>query len=161
MKTRRFDTVEVVTPSDTEIRMLRSFDAPRDLVWEAWTNPKLVPKWLLGPEDWAMPVCEIDLRVGGQWHYLWRHTDGRSLEMRGRYLEIARPERLVSTESWGADWPETVNTLVLEEDGGVTIATQTIRCESRDDRDARLKTGMADGVEMSYQHLQDLLRSRS
>ena len=81
-----------------------------------------MPHWMLGPDGWTMPVCEIDLRPGGAWHFVWRGSDGTEMEMRGVYREIAPPERLVTTESWGGDWPETLNTLVLtEEDGKTTI----------------------------------------
>ena len=104
--------------------MTRVFDAPRRLVFEAWTNPEHLPHWMLGPEGWTMPVCEIDLRPGGAWHFVWHHADGTEMEMRGVYREIVPPERLVSTESWGGDWPETLNTLHLAEQDGKTTVTQ-------------------------------------
>jgi uncharacterized protein YndB with AHSA1/START domain len=97
----RVATTTFTAPSDREIAMTRVFDAPRRLVFEAWTNPEHVPHWLLGPEGWTMPVCEIDLRPGGSWHFVWRRSDGTEMEMRGEYREITPPERLVSTESWG------------------------------------------------------------
>src|SRR5215475_12819686 len=106
------------TPSDREIVITREFDAPRRLVWEAWTRAEHVRRWLLGPEGWTMPVCEIDLRAGGAWHYVWRHANGTEMPMRGVYQEIVPPERLVSTDSWGGDWPETLNTLLLTEENG-------------------------------------------
>src|SRR5687768_13172306 len=71
------------TPSDREVAMTRVFDAPRRLVFEAWTSPKHVPHWMLGPEGWTMPVCEIDLRPGGEWHFVWRKSNGTEMEMRG------------------------------------------------------------------------------
>jgi uncharacterized protein YndB with AHSA1/START domain len=116
----------VTTPSDREVVVTRVFNAPRSLVFEAWTNPKYVPQWMLGPEGWTMPVCENDLRAGGAWHFVWRQTSGTEMEMRGVYREITPPERLVTTESWGADWPETVNTVVLREENGKTTMTLTI-----------------------------------
>src|SRR5215216_5928445 len=128
------------TPSDLELVTTRTFDAPRRLVWEAWTNPKHVPHWLLGPEGWTMPVCEIDLRPGGAWHFVWRRSDGSEMEMRGLYKEITAPDRLVTTESWGGDWPETVNTLTLFEKNGKTTMTQTVLYPSKEARDAALKT---------------------
>jgi len=76
------------TPSDREIMSTRVFDAPRRLVWEAWTNPKHVPQWLLGPAGWTMPVCEIDLRPGGEWHFVWRRSDGTAGDR-----QHARPHR--------------------------------------------------------------------
>ncbi len=72
-------------------------------MWDAWTIPEHVTQWMLGPDGWSMPVCEIDLRVGGAWHYVWRKSDGEEMGMRGEYREITPPERLVQTESWGAN----------------------------------------------------------
>jgi len=106
------------TPTDTELLITRVFDAPPKVLFDAWTNPKHVPHWLLGPEGWTMPVCEIDLRPGGSWRYVWRKGNGTEMEMSGKYREVAPPVRVVWTESWGAEWPETVNALVLSEAGG-------------------------------------------
>jgi uncharacterized protein YndB with AHSA1/START domain len=152
-------TTTLTTPSDREVVITRVVDAPRRLVWEAWTNPEHVPHWLLGPEGWTMPVCEIDLRPGGGWHFVWRKTDGSEMGLRGAYREVAPPERLVSTESWGQNWPETLNTLVLSEQGGKTTITQTILYPSKEARDAALKTGMKDGVDQSFDRLDDYLRT--
>lgn len=86
-----------------------------------------------------MPVCEIDLRPGGAWHFLWRRSDGAEMEMRGGYREVKPPERLVSTESWGGNWPETLNTLLLSEQNGKTTVTNTVLYPSKQARDAALK----------------------
>ncbi|MGH9969866.1 MAG: SRPBCC family protein [Pyrinomonadaceae bacterium] len=139
--------------------MTRDFDAPRRLVFEAWTNPEHLPHWMLGPEGWTMPVCEIDLRPGGAWHFVWRRADGTEMEMRGVYREIAPPERLVSTESWGGNWPETVNTLILSEKNGKTTITQTVLYPSKEARDAALKTGMKEGMSMGLDRLDKYLRT--
>ena len=147
------------TPSDREIVMTRVFDAPRRLVWEAWTNPAHVPHWMLGPEGWTMPVCEIDLRTGGAWHFVWRRADGTEMAMRGAYQEVVPPERLVSTESWGGDWPETLNTLTLAEEGGKTTVTQRVLYPSKEARDAALQTGMKEGVSESFNRLDDYVRT--
>ena|SRR5579863_9611180 len=147
------------TPSDRELVVTRVFDAPRKLVFDAWTNPKYIPQWLLGPEGWTMPVCEVDLREGGAWHFVWRKDDGAEMEMRGTYREIRPPERLVSIESWGGDWPETVNTLVLTEEGGQTTATMTILYPSKEAREAALQTGMAKGMEMTFSRFDQFLHS--
>jgi uncharacterized protein YndB with AHSA1/START domain len=147
------------TPSDREIVMTRVFDAPRMLVFEAWTNPEHLPHWMLGPGGWTMPVCEIDLRPGGAWHFVWRHSNGSEMEMRGMYREIVPPERLVSTESWGGDWPETINTLALSEKDGKTTITNTVLYPSKEARDAVLKTGMKDGVSLSFNRLAEHLRT--
>ncbi|MGC2108976.1 MAG: SRPBCC family protein [Candidatus Korobacteraceae bacterium] len=147
------DTLTLTTPTEREVMMARVFDAPRRLIFDAWTKPEHVPHWMLGPEGWTMPVCEIDLRPGGVWHFVWRRSDGTEMEMRGVYREVSPPERLVSTESWGGDWPETLNTLVLTEEGGKTTMQLTILYPSKAARDAALKTGMADGVGASFDRL--------
>jgi uncharacterized protein YndB with AHSA1/START domain len=98
------ETFRVTTPTDREIVVTRVFNSPRNLVFDAWTNPKYLPHWLLGPDGWTMPVCEIDARPGGSWHFVWRHSNGQEMEMRGVYREVQRPERIVSSESWGPDW---------------------------------------------------------
>ncbi len=151
--THEAGTTTFTTPSDREAALTRVFDAPRELVWEAWTSPEHVPQWLLGPEGWTMPVCEIDLRPGGCWHYVWRRSDGTEMEMHGEYREIAPPERLVSTESWGGEWPETLNTLLLTEEDGRTTVTLTVLYPSKEARDAAVETGMKDGASMSFDRL--------
>ncbi|MGH3854081.1 MAG: SRPBCC family protein [Pseudonocardiaceae bacterium] len=157
--TNNVSTTIFTMPSDQEIVMTRVFDAPRALVFEAWTNAKHLPHWMLGPEGWTMPVCEIDLRPGGAWHFVWRHSDGTEMAMRGMYREITPPERLVSTESWGGNWPETVNTLTLVEEAGKTTITNTIRYPSKTARDAALTTGMRDGASLTFDRLAEYLRT--
>lgn len=146
------------TPSDTEIVGRRIFDAPRELVFDAWTSCEHIPHWMLGPGGWTMPVCEIDLRVGGRWHFVWRRDDGSEMEMDGDYREISRPERLVTTERWGGDWPEAVSILVLtEDDEGRTLMTLTMRYESEDVRDRAVGTGMTEGMDRSFERLDERL----
>lgn len=146
-------TTTFTTPSDREIAMTRVFNAPRELVFAAWTDPEHVPHWMLGPEGWTMPVCEIDLRPGGAWRFVWRKPDGAEMEMDGEYREIDPPGRLVSTERWGGDWPETLNTMVLTEEDGRTTMTVTMLYPSRAARDAALETGMQEGASMSFDRL--------
>jgi len=147
------------TPTDREVVITRVVDAPRRIVWEAWTSPEHVPHWMTGPDGWSMPVCEIDLRAGGGWHFVWRKADGAEMGMRGTYVEVTPPERLVHTESWGAEWPETTNTLVLSEENGRTTMTLTVLYPSKEARDAALATGMKDGSEKSYDRLEEYLRT--
>jgi uncharacterized protein YndB with AHSA1/START domain len=147
----------LTTPSDREIVITRVVGAPRRLVFEAYTNPEHLPRWMLGPQGWTMPVCEIDLRVGGAWHFVWRRSDGTEMAMRGVYREIVPPERLVSTESWGGDWPETLNTLMLSEEDGKTTITQRVLYPSKEARDAALKTGMQEGMSESFDRLAEYL----
>jgi uncharacterized protein YndB with AHSA1/START domain len=152
-------TLTVTTPTDREIVMTRVFAAPRNVLFDAWTKPAHVPRWMLGPKDWTMPVCEIDLRPGGAWRFVWRKADGAEMAMHGVYREIVPGERLVSTESWGGDWPATLNTLVLSETDGKTTLTVTIFYPSKAARDAALETGMTKGVAASYDRLAEILAS--
>jgi uncharacterized protein YndB with AHSA1/START domain len=147
------------TPSDRELVITRVVDAPRTLVFEAWTSPEHLPQWMVGPTGWTMPVCEVDLRPGGSWHFVWRQSDGTEMEMRGVYREIAPPERLVSTESWGGDWPETLNTVTLTEEDGKTTITQTVLYPSKEARDAALQTGMREGMSLSFDRLAEHVRT--
>ena len=155
-------TLKLTTPSDREIAVTRVFDAPRQLVFDAHTKPDLVRQWLLGPPGWSMRVCEMDVRVGGTYRWVWRHdTNGTEMGMGGVYREIVAPERLITTERFDEAWypGEALNTLVLIEKGGRTTLTQTMRYESRDARDAVIKSNMEKGVAASYDRLADLLAS--
>ena len=155
--TDRTGTTTFTTPSDRELVATRVVDAPRALVWEVHTSPEHLPKWLLGPDGWSMPVCEIDLRPGGEWHFVWRGPDDQEFGMRGVYHEVEPPERLVNTEDWGGDWPEALTTMVLTEDGGRTMITTTVVYPSREARDRAIGTGMKDGWSTSYDRLDDYL----
>lgn len=155
----RIGVTTYATPSDREVVVTRVVDAPRRLVFDAMSNPKHVPQWLTGPEGWTMPVCEIDLRPGGAWRYVYRQPDGAEMTLQGSYREVAPPERIVSTESWGAEWPETINTLVLTEAAGQTTITMTIRYPSQEARDAALRSGMKDGMDQGFARLDGLLAS--
>jgi uncharacterized protein YndB with AHSA1/START domain len=153
--------LKLMTQGDREIVMTRALDAPRRLVFDAFTKPELVEQWLLGP-GWSMPICEIDLRVGGVYRYVWRRDrDGSEMGMGGVYREIAAPERLVATEKFDQPWypGEAVGTTVLVEQGGKTAITQTVLYQSQEARDAVLKSGMERGVAASYDRLADLLAS--
>jgi uncharacterized protein YndB with AHSA1/START domain len=145
------------TPSDLEVLITREFDAPRTLLFEVWTSPQHLPRWMLGPEGWTMPICEVDLRPGGAYRFVWRKPHGAEMTITGTYRDIHPPERLVFTESWGKEWPETVNHLVFTETGGKTTVTQTIRYPSKAARDAAMKTGMRDGTVRGYARLDEYL----
>lgn len=152
--------LRITTAGDREIVMTRAFNAPRRLVFDAFTKPELVRRWLLGPPGWTMPVCEIDLRVGGKYRYVWRREqDGSEMGMGGVFREIVAPERIVSTERFDQAWypGESVGTVVFLEQGGTTTVTQTMRYESRAARDAVLKSNMEKGVAASYDRLAELL----
>jgi uncharacterized protein YndB with AHSA1/START domain len=141
--------------------MTRVFDAPRKLVFEAWTTPALLKRWLGVRAGWMMEVCEVDLRPGGAYRYVWRGPDGTEMGMGGVYREIVRPERLVATESFDEPWypGEALDTTVLVEQGGKTTVTTTVLYQSKQVRDAVLKTPMDRGVAESYDKLTELLAS--
>ena len=154
------ENLKLTTRGDREIVITRVFDAPRKLVFDAFTKPELVKQWLLGPDGWSMPVCKIDLKVGGKYRYVWRRDkDGTEMGMGGVYREIVAPERVVATEKFDQSWypGEAVGTFVLVEQGGKTTLTQTILYESREARDGVLKSGMEKGVVASYDRLAKLL----
>ena len=154
-------TLQITTPSEREIVMSRVFDAPRSLVFDAWTKPELLKRWLGARGGWSMVVCEVDLRVGGAYRFVWRGPDGAEMGMGGVYREIVAPERLVATESFDDPWypGEAVDTTVLVEEGGKTTATTTVLYESEEIRDAVLESGMARGVAESYDMLAEYLAS--
>jgi uncharacterized protein YndB with AHSA1/START domain len=151
----------VTTPTDREIVMTRIFNAPRKLVFDAWTKPELIKRWLLEPPGWTMPVCEIDLRVGGAYRFEWLGEDGTVMGMGGVYREIVFPERIVNTQLFDQDWTggETLGTLLLVEHGGKTTLTNSVLYSSLEARNDALRTGMAEGVEAGYARLDELLPS--
>ena len=154
-------SLKVTTPSDREIAMTRVFDAPRSLVFDAFTKPELLKRWLGVFGGWSMAVCEVDLRVGGTYRYLWRGPDGAQMGMRGVYREVVRPERIVATEVFDEPWypGEALDTTVFVEQGGKTTLTTTVLYQSREARDGVLKSPMEQGVAASYDNLAELLAS--
>lgn len=155
--------LKVEARGDREIVITRSLNAPRTLVFDAYTKPELLRKWLLGPPGWEMTVCEVDLRVGGAYRYVWRNQKGTVMGMGGVMREIVPPERLVSTEKFDDPWypGEGVGTLVLTEEGGRTTITQTILYESTEARDTVLRSPMESGLAAGYDRLEQLLSSMS
>ncbi|CCH34869.1 SRPBCC family protein [Actinosynnema sp. NPDC047251] len=145
------------TPSDVEVAVTRRFDAPQRLVFEAFTSPEHIVHWMLGPEGWTMPVCEVDLRPGGTWHMVWRRADGTEMSMTGTYLSVTPHSETVQTEAWGDDWPETVNTTRFVDEGERTTVVQTMKYPSREARDRAMQTGMTEGADTSYDRLEAYL----
>jgi uncharacterized protein YndB with AHSA1/START domain len=154
-------TLQITTPTEREIVMSRVFDAPRNLVFDAWTKPELLERWLGVRGGWSMAVCEVDLRVGGAYRFVWRGPDGTEMGMGGVYREIVPPERLVATESFDEPWHsgEALDTIVLVENDGKTTATTTVLYASEEIRNAVLESGMASGVAESYDTLAEYLAS--
>jgi uncharacterized protein YndB with AHSA1/START domain len=153
-------TLTVTTPSDTEIVMTRVFDAPRRMVFDAFSKPELLKRWF-GPRGWTLAVCEVDLRVGGGFRFVLRGPDGAELGMRGVYRELEPPDRSVHMESFD-DYPgESEVTAVFVEENGRTTMTATVRYESKEIRDAVIQSGMEHGAAESYDRLAELLTSSS
>jgi uncharacterized protein YndB with AHSA1/START domain len=149
-------TLQVTTPTDREVVMTRVFDAPRQLVWDAFTQPELLKKWF-GPRGWSLSVCEVDLRVGGGFRFVMRGPDGQEMGMRGVYRELSSPDRSVHIESFD-DYPgESTVTAVFTEKNGKTTLTATVEYPSREVRDIVISTGMEHGAAESYDKLADLL----
>jgi len=161
------DKAEVTLPSDREVQVKRSFKAPRALVYRAYTEPELVRRWLLGPPGWSMPVCEMDLRVGGRYRWRWRNDkDGSEFGFTGTFREVT-PSRIVHTEAYDPgtladDFPknEAIVTVTFSEEGGVTTMTSLMDFGSKETRDAAVETGMTDGMEQSYQLMDRLLEEQ-
>jgi uncharacterized protein YndB with AHSA1/START domain len=160
---------QVSLPSDREVEVTRSFRAPRALVYRAYTEPDLVRRWLLGPPGWSMPVCEMDVRVGGRYRWRWRSDDnGSEFGFSGTFREVQPPSRLVHTEAYdpgsvGGGYPgqDAIVTVTFTEDAGVTTVKSSIDFGSKEARDAAIATGMTDGMEQSYQLLDRLLDEQS
>jgi uncharacterized protein YndB with AHSA1/START domain len=157
-------TAEVTTPSDREVRVVRRFKASAARVFDAYTQPALIRRWLLGPPGWSMPECAVDLREGGAYRYLWR-MDGGTAEFgsEGVYLEISAPNRIVHTQRMfgplAGPMAEDVRcTIEFRDEPGGSVMTSIILSPSKENRDAALATGMAAGMEQSYARLEaDLL----
>ena len=152
------DSFKVTTPSDHEIRLTRLFDAPRQLVFEAMTKPEHVRQWwgCLG-DGYSVPVCEVDLRVGGKWRFVNRHPKGEAA-FHGEYREITPPSRLVFTEIF-EEFPDVVSVVTSEltEEEGKTRLTATVRYPSMQVRDMVIASGMSRGAGISYDRLEDLV----
>ena len=151
-------TFKVTTPSDTDIVMTRVFDAPRHLVFEALTRPEHVRRWWgILDDKHSVPVCEIDLRVGGAWRFVGRGPGGDIPAFYGEYREITPPERLVNTEFF-EPFPDagSLVTTVLTEEGGKTRVTVTASYPSKEVRDMVLQTGMEHGAAISYDRLEEV-----
>ena len=150
--------VDVTTPSDCEITVVRAFDAPRELIWDCHTKPELLKRWMLGPPGWSMPVCEIDLRVGGAYRYRWRNdADGTEFGSGGVHREVTPFARIVTTESMEGFDGESINTLTFSEAGGRTLVSTNMLFPSKEIRDAAIQSGMSDGMAMGYDRLEDVL----
>jgi uncharacterized protein YndB with AHSA1/START domain len=156
------ETFKVTTPSDLDICMTRVFDAPPELVFEAMTKPEHVKHWWgrLG-DGYSVPVCEIDLRVGGKWKFVNRHPQGE-VTFYGEYREISAPSRLVYTEIF-ADFPDNVSVITADfvQQGDKTRYTAVCRYPSKEVRDIVMQSGMEHGAALSYDALDTLVARMS
>ena len=140
----------VTLPTDDQILITREFDAPRDLVFKAWTTPELVKRWWHANRG-EVTLAEIDLRVGGKWRYVSVTEDGFEVGFHGEYREIVPNQRIVSTEAYegipDADANATLNTLTLTEVDGRTTIEVLVQCPSKETRDAIIASGMEAGMQ--------------
>jgi uncharacterized protein YndB with AHSA1/START domain len=161
---QRANTLQVTTPSDREIVLTRAFDAPRDLVFEAWTNPEHVRHWW-GLRSATMLLCEADVRPGGSWRYVTTAQDGAEVPFTGVYSEVTPPERLVYTEIYDVEpfnsGDPAVNTVTFVEEEGRTVVTTTTVYPTKEVRDFVLGTGMEVGAAESMDRLAELLTTLS
>ena len=159
------EKAQVTLPSDREVKVVRSFRAPRALVYRAYTEPPLLKRWLGGYPGWVMPVCEMDVRVGGRYRWEWKSDDGgQQFGFSGTFREVEPASKIVHSEKYesgtvGGSYPgpEAIVTVSFIEDGGVTTVTTLIDYGSKEARDGAMKSGMTDGMEVSYQRLDTLL----
>lgn len=154
-------SLAISTPSDREIRITRTFEAPRAMVFDAFTKPELVRRWLFGPDGWEFEVCDIDLRPGGEYRYVWhRPSDGQRMGSRGVFREVAAPARFVFTERFDEAWypGEAIVTVELTESArSTTTLTQTVLYETPAARDAVLNTGATEGLAAGYDRIETIL----
>ena len=137
----------VTLPADDQILITREFDAPRHLVYKAWTTPELVKRWWHAKRG-EMTVAEIDLRVGGTWRYVMIADGGFEVGFHGEYREIVPNERIVSTEVYeGMPEAEALDTMTLTEAEGRTLVTILVQHASKEHRDAHIESGMEDGMQ--------------
>jgi len=158
-------TAQLTLPTDRQILITREFDAPRHLVWRAWTTPELVARWWHAKRG-EVTVVEIDLRVGGHWRQVMVTDNGTEVGFHGQYLEIVPDERLVSTEVYeglpdgvSEEDGATVNTVTFAEADGRTTMTLLIEATSRISRDAIIESGMEGGLQDALDLLEQTARS--
>ncbi len=150
-------TATITTPTEREIQVEREFDAPRDRVFTAYTDPELIPEWW-GPRDTTTIVDRMDVRSGGSWRFVIHHPHGRENAFRGTYREVTPPERIVQTFEWeGMPGHVAVETATFEDLGDRTKVTTVSRFHTAEERDGALSSGMERGTNETYARLDELL----
>ena len=159
MATTSSGTAVVTLPTDTQILITRNFDAPKHLVYKAYTSPELIKRWW-GGDRGNVTLAEVDLRVGGQWRYVMTANEGSEVAFHGEFREIVPNERIVSTEIFeGMPEGEAVSTVTLDEENGRTTLTNLSEYPSKEIRDAVINSGMEGGMQESMDHLEQVARS--
>jgi uncharacterized protein YndB with AHSA1/START domain len=149
-------TAKVTLPADEQILITREFDAPKHLVYKAWTTPELVRRWWNAKRG-EVTTCEIDLRVGGTWRYVMVTPDGTEVGFHGEYREIVPNERIVSTEVFeGMPDAAALNTLTLVEEDGRTTLTILVEHSSKEHRDGHINSGMEAGMQDAMDLLEEV-----
>jgi uncharacterized protein YndB with AHSA1/START domain len=155
--------LSISRPSEREIRIARAFAAPRALVFEAFTRPELLRRWLYGPDGWALEVCDVELRAGGSYRYVWvRERDGKRMGATGTYREIVVPKRIVASKLFDEPWyagESLVTSEFTEQAAKLTLVTQTLGYESQAARDSVLRSPMDQGLSAGYDRLDAVLES--
>jgi uncharacterized protein YndB with AHSA1/START domain len=160
--------LQVTLPSDREVRVTRTFNAPRQLVWDAHTKPELVRKWQTGYPGWEMAVCDMDVRVGGAYKRRWKNReDGKQFGFFGTFTEVKPPSKLGHDEYYDPGDMDyamptgdpCIVTLELSEQNGATALVCNMKFASKEARDSAVSTGMTDGMEYSYARLDDLFKA--
>ncbi|HZA58858.1 MAG TPA: SRPBCC family protein [Solirubrobacterales bacterium] len=149
-------TAVVTLPTDTQILITREFDAPKDLVWRAWTTPELIKRWWNAKRG-EVTVAEVDLRVGGAWRYVMIADGGQEVGFHGEYREVVPAERIVSTEVFeGMPDAESLNTLTLTEQDGRTTLTVLVEHRNKEGRDGHIESGMEAGMQDAMDLLEEV-----
>ncbi len=159
MDTNTASKLKLAASGDHVLVMTREFKAPREMIFEAWTKPDLLRRWLVGPVGWTMTICEIDLRVGGTYRYEWQHENGQQMGVRGIYQEIVPGERLVASEEFDDSWYPgvAITSTILTESSGVTTVETIVTYDTVEARDGVLRSPMESGVAASYDRLERIL----
>ena len=147
------------TEGDTHVVITRRFAAPPEAIYRAHTDPEIIQKWMLGPDGWTMPVCNIDARLGGTFRYEWANAKGMSFHITGELLALEPPRRIVHVERMFLPdrTPDNHVETIFEPDGDGTLMTMRMTLPDPQTRAAMLKTGMEHGMEASYVRLEGIL----
>lgn len=152
--------LKVAARGERELVISRTFNAPVEMVFDAHTKPELVRQWLLGPDGWTMPVCDIDLRVGGKYRYVWKkEKTGDEMGLGGDFKEVAKPEKYVTTEKFDQPWypGEALSTTTFTDRDGKTFLQNVMTYETHEAREAVLASPMEEGLGVGYDRLETIL----